>query len=70
LVQRRAKTDRDAPAAPVSPAVLEHGRTATIKPMIAAKGKGGAPFCTDAYPIYHCTEADDDHRTVNHGTGA
>jgi transposase-like protein len=49
--------------------VLENGRTATIKPIIAAKVKGGAQFFTDAYNIYHCTEADYDHRTVNHGAG-
>ena len=70
VVQRRAKADQDAPAAHVSLAVLEHVRTATIKPIIAATGKAGAPFFTDAYNLDHCTKADDDHRTVNHGAGA
>ena len=69
LVQRRDKTDRDAPAAQVSLEVLENVRTATIKPIIAAKVKVGAQFFTDAYTIDHFTEADYDHRTVNHGTG-
>jgi transposase-like protein len=69
LVQRRDKTDQAAPAAQVSLEVLEHVRTATIKPIIAAKVKSGAQFFTDAYNIYHCTKADDDHRTVNHGAG-
>src|SRR3989442_6358541 len=69
LVQRRDKTDQDAPAAQVSLEVLEHGRTATIKPIIAAKGKGGAQFFTDEYNIYHFTAADYAHRTVNHGAG-
>jgi hypothetical protein len=64
------KTDQDAPAAQVSLAVLEHGRAATIKPMIATKVKAGAQFCTDAYTIDHCTKAAYDHRTVNHGAGA
>jgi hypothetical protein len=44
-------------------------RTATIKPIIAAKVKGGAQFFTDEYNIYHFTAADYDHRTVNHGAG-
>ena len=44
-------------------------RTATIKPIIAAKVKVGAQFFTDAYHIYHFTKADYDHRTVNHGAG-
>ncbi len=70
LVQRRDKTDQDAPAAQVSLEVLEHVRTATIKPSIAAKGKVRAQFFTDEYHISHCTKADDDHRTVNHGAGA
>jgi ISXO2-like transposase domain/Transposase zinc-ribbon domain len=69
LVQRRDKTDPDAPAAQVYLEVLEHGRTATIKPIIAAKVKGGAQFFTDEYNIYHFTAADYDHRTVNHGAG-
>jgi hypothetical protein len=46
--QRRDKTDQDAPAAPVSLEVLEHGRSAPIKPIIAAQVKGGAQFFTDA----------------------
>jgi transposase-like protein len=70
VVQRRAKADQDAPAAQVYLAVRENVRTATITPMIAAKVKGGAQFFTDAYSIDHCTKADDDHRTVNHGAGA
>jgi transposase len=70
LGQRRDQADPDAPAAQVSLEVLEHVRTATIKPIIAAKGKAGAQFFTDEYSIYHCTEADYDHRTVNHGAGA
>jgi hypothetical protein len=69
LVQRRDKADPDAPAAQVSLAVLEHVRPATSKPIMAAKVKGGAPFCTDAYTIDHCTKADYEHRTVNHGAG-
>ena len=69
LVQRRDKTDQDAPAAQVSLEVLEHVRTATIKPIIAAKVKVGAQFFTDEYNIYHFTKADYDHRTVNHGAG-
>src|SRR5439155_26782005 len=69
LVQRRDKTDQDAPAAQVYLAVLENVRTATIKPIIAAKVKVGAQFFTDEYNIYHFTEADYDHRTVNHGAG-
>jgi hypothetical protein len=70
LGQRRDKTDQDAPAAQVSLEVLEHGRSAPIKPIIAAKVKGGAQFFTDAYTIDHFTKADYDHRTVNHGAGA
>ena len=70
LVQRRDKTDQDAPAAPVSLAGLEHGRSATSKPLIAAQGKGGAQCCTDEYTSDHCPKAADDHRTVNHGAGA
>ncbi len=69
LVQRRDKTDQDAPAAQVYLEVLEKVRTATIKPIIAAKVKGGAQFFTDAYTIDHFTKADYDHRTVNHGAG-
>jgi len=69
LVQRRDKTDQDAPAAQVYLEVLENVRTATIKPIIAAKVKAGAQFFTDEYSIYHFTEADYDHRTVNHGAG-
>jgi hypothetical protein len=69
LVHRRDKTDQDAPAAQVSLEVLEQVRTATMKPIITAKVKGGAQFFTDAYNLYHCTEADYDHRTVNHGAG-
>jgi transposase len=44
-------------------------RTATIKPIIAAKVKSGSQFFTDEYNIYHFTKADYDHRTVNHGAG-
>jgi transposase-like protein len=69
LVQRRDKTDPDAPAAQVYLEVLENVRTATIKPIIAAKVKGGAQFFTDEYTIYHFTAAGYDHRTVNHGAG-
>ena len=69
LVQRRDKIDQDAPTAQVSLEVLEHGRTATIKPLIAAKVKVGAQFFTDEYNIYRFTKADYDHRTVNHGAG-
>jgi transposase-like protein len=69
LVQRRDKTDQDAPAAQVYLEVLENVRTATIKPIITAKVKVGAQFFTDEYNIYHFTEADYDHRTVNHGAG-
>jgi transposase-like protein len=69
LVQRRDKADPDAPAAQVYLEVLENVRTATIKPIIAAKVKGGAQFFTAEDNIYHCTEADYDHRTVNHGAG-
>src|SRR5215470_6983521 len=69
LVQRRDKADPDAPAAQVYLEVLENVRTATITPIIAAKVKGGAQFFTDEYTIYHCTAADYDHRTVNHGAG-
>ena len=69
LVQRRDKTDPDAPAAQIYLAVLENVRTATIKPLIAAKVKGGAQFFTDEDNIYHFTAADYDHRTVNHGAG-
>jgi transposase-like protein len=69
LVQRRDKTDPDAPAAQVYLEVLENVRTATIKPIIAAKVKVGAQFFTDEYNIYHFTKADYDHRTVNHGAG-
>ena len=69
LVQRRDKVDPDAPAAQVYLEVLENVRTATIKPIIAAKVKGGAQFFTDEYNIYHFTAANDDHRTVNHGAG-
>jgi transposase-like protein len=69
LVQRRDKTDKDAPAAQVYLEVLENVRTATIKPLIAAKVKVGAQFFTDEYNIYHFTKTDYDHRTVNHGAG-
>ena len=69
LVQRRDKTDQDAPAAQGYREVLENVRTATIKPIIVAKVKGGAQFFTDAYNIFQCTTADYDHRTVNHGAG-
>jgi transposase-like protein len=69
LVQRRDKTDQDAPAAQVYLEVLENVRTATIKPIITAKVKVGAQFFTDEYNIYHFTKADYDHRTVNHGAG-
>jgi hypothetical protein len=70
LVQRRDKTDQDAPAAQVYLEVLENVRTATIKPLIAAKVKVGAQFFTDEYNIYHFTAADYDHRTVNHGAAS
>jgi len=69
LVQRRDKTNQDAPAAQVYLEVLENVRTATIKPIIAAKVKVGAQFFTDEYNIYHFTKVDYDHRTVNHGAG-
>src|SRR5262249_3134202 len=69
LVQWRDKTNQDAPAAPVSLEVLEHVRTATLKPIIAAKVKVGAQCFTEEYNIYHFTKADYDHRTVNHGAG-
>jgi len=69
LVQRRDRTDQDAPAAQVYLEVLEHVRTTTIKPIIAAKVKSGAQCFTDAYNIYHFTKADYDHRIVNHGAG-
>jgi transposase-like protein len=69
LVQRRDKADPDAPAAQVYLEVLENVRTATIKPIIAAKVKAGAQLFTDEYNIYHFTETDYDHRTVNHGAG-
>jgi hypothetical protein len=58
LVQRRDKTDQDAPAAQVYLEVLENVRTTTIKPIIAAKVKSGAQFFTDEYNIYHFTKAD------------
>jgi transposase-like protein len=70
LGQRRDQTDQDAPAAQVSLEVLENVRTATIKPIIAAKVKARTQCFTDAYTIDHCTTADDDPRTVNHGAGA
>src|SRR5262249_45926662 len=70
LVQRRAKAAQDAPAAQVYFAVLENVRTATIKPIMAAKVKGGTPCFTAEDNIDHCTAADDDHRTVNQGAGA
>src|SRR5260370_15138377 len=44
LVQRRDKTDQDAPAAQVYLEVLEHVRTATITPIIAANVTVEAPF--------------------------
>src|ERR1043166_9258143 len=69
LMQRRDKVAPDAPAAQVYLEVLEHGRSATITPSIAAKVKSGAQFFTDEYNIYHFTKADYDHRTVNHGAG-
>src|SRR5215475_2092498 len=69
LGQRRDKADPHAPAAQVYLEVLENVRTATIKPIIAAKVKAGAQFFTDEYNIYHFTKADYDHRTVNHGAG-
>src|SRR5262249_19224251 len=58
LGQRRDQTDQDAPAAQVSLEVLEYGRSATIKPLIAAKVKGGAQCFTDEYNLYHFTKAD------------
>jgi transposase-like protein len=69
LVQRRDKTDPDAPAAQVYLEVLENVRTATIKPIITAKVKSGAHCFTDEYSIYHFTQADYAHRTVNHSAG-
>jgi hypothetical protein len=69
-VPYRDQTAQDVPAAQGYRAVLEHVRTATITLIIAAKGKGRAQFFTDAYTISHCTTADYDHRTVNHGAGA
>ena len=69
LMQRRDKTDQDAPAAQVYLEVLENVHSAAITPIIAAKVKGGSQFFTDEYNIYHFTEADYDHRTVNHGAG-
>jgi transposase-like protein len=69
LVQRRDKADQDAPAAQVYLEVLDNVRTATIKPLIIAKVKGGSQFFTDEYNIYHFTKADYDHRTVNHSAG-
>src|SRR5262245_47378256 len=68
-VQRRDQADPDAPAAQVYLAVLEKVRTATIKPIMAAKVKAGTQCFTEEYSIYHFTEADYDHRTVNHGAG-
>jgi hypothetical protein len=70
LVQRRDQTDQDAPAAQGYREVLENGRSATIKPLIAATVKGGSQFCTDEENIDHFTKADYDQRTVNHGAGA
>jgi transposase-like protein len=70
LGQRRAKADQDAPAAQVYLEVLENVRTATIKPLIVAKVKGGSQCFTDEDTISHVTKADYDHRTVNHGAGA
>jgi hypothetical protein len=58
LVQRPDKAAQDAPAAQVYLEVLENVRTATIKPIMTAKVKGGAPFFTDAYTIDHFTAAD------------
>jgi ISXO2-like transposase domain len=69
LVQRRDKADPDAPAAHVYCAVREHVRSATIQPIMAAKVQAGAQFCTAAYNLSHCTDTDDDQRTVNHGAG-
>jgi transposase-like protein len=69
LGQRRDKADQATPAAQVYFAVLENVRTATIKPIIAARVKGGTQFFTDEYNIYHFTKADYDPRTVNHGAG-
>lgn len=70
LGHRRDKADQDAPAAQVSLEVLENVRTATINPLIVAKVKGGTQVFTDEDTISHCTQADYDHRTVNHGAGA
>jgi hypothetical protein len=70
LVPRRDTTDQDAPAAHGSRDVLEHGRSATITPLIAAKVQGGAQFFTAEDTIDHGTTADDEQRTVNHGAGA
>lgn len=56
LGQRRAKADQAAPAAPVSLAGLEHGRRATIQPIMAATGQTGAQGCTDADTLSHGTE--------------
>jgi hypothetical protein len=67
---RRDQLAQDAPAAPVSLAVLETVRTAPSKPLMAAKVKDGTPVFTDAYPIAHCTQVDEEHRTGNQGAGA
>src|SRR4029450_3270769 len=62
LVQRRDKLDQDAPAAQVYLEVLENVRTATIKPIIAAKGKGGGEFLTADYTSHPFTNGDYEHR--------
>jgi hypothetical protein len=69
LGQRRDKADQEAPAAQVYLEGWENGRTATLKPLSIAKVTGGAQFCTDEYNSSHCTKADSDPRTVNHGAG-
>jgi hypothetical protein len=67
---RRATTAQDAPAAPGSLAGLEPVRPATLTPIMAAKVQGGAPCCTDAYPISQCPAAHEAHRPVHQGAGA
>ena len=69
LGQRRDQAAEDVPAAPVSLEVRENVRTATLQPLIVAKVQGGSQCFTDAYNLDHCTKADYDHRTVNHGAG-
>ena len=70
LGPRRDQSAPAAPAAPVSLAGLEHVRTATLPPLIAAKVQGGAPVFPAADHISHCTAADSAQRTRTHGAGA